>query len=299
MVASERGQLLLIGGIAVAIVVFSTILFAHSLAVTDGITTTGSADTIERSADREASVERDLGRLAAETRGDDIDGFEGRYENALQNYTGTHNRVVGTREGTYLNATLNESASLGTEVNQTDPEKFKRPNGTGSKTDWDLARDVQRVAVFSLNVSNINGIGKSLNITVTRPSSGSVDWYLNITGSPSGPNKTATANGNLVCDGSGDLRINLVQGSCEIGSDTETSFTSFTETVDGRYNVGIKDGSHADGTFVFAAVGDFEAPDSYNDADVSGYPVVPAVDTTYDTPSASYNRTVRVEVNDG
>ncbi len=70
MVANERGQLLLVGGIAVAIVVFSTILFAHSLAVTDGITTTGSADTIERTADREASVERDLGQLAAQARGD-------------------------------------------------------------------------------------------------------------------------------------------------------------------------------------------------------------------------------------
>ncbi|EMA18763.1 hypothetical protein [Haloarcula argentinensis] len=299
MVANERGQLLLVGGIAVAIVVFSTILFAHSLAVTDGITTTGSAETIERSADREASVERDLGRLAAETRGDDIDGFEERYEYALRNYTKTHNRVVASSGGTYLNATLNESASLGTEVNQTNSKQFKRPHGTGSKTDWDIAQDVRRVAVFRATVTNINGKGNRLNITVNSSKSKSVDWYLNVTGDPSGNRRNATVNGNLICDGKGELHINLVEGTCEIGGSTKTSFTSFSDTVDSRYNVSINHGSHASGTYVFAADGDFTSPDSYNSADTSPYPVVPAVDTTYHTPSASYNRTVLVEVDDG
>lgn len=299
MVANERGQLLLIGGVAVAIVMFSTILFAHSLAVTDGITTTGSADTIERTADREASVERDLGRLATQTRGDDLDGFEVRYEDALQNYTETHNQVAASSGGAYLNATLNESASKGTEVNQTNSEKFKRPNGTGSRTDWDIARDVQRVAVFRVTVDNINGNGNKLNITVNSSRSGSVDWHLNITGDPSGDRKNATANGNLVCDGEGELQINLVEGTCKTGGSTKTSFASFPETVDSSYTVSIDHGSHANGTYVFAADGNFTAPDSYSDYDTSPYPVVPAVDTTYDTPSASYNRTVLVEVDDG
>jgi hypothetical protein len=299
MVASERGQLLLIGGIAVAIVVFSTILFAHSLAVTDGITTTGSADTIERSADREASVERDLGRLAAETRGDDIDGFEGRYENALQNYTRTHNRVVGTREGTYLNATLNESASLGTEVNQTTSSRFNRPGGTGSNVDWDLARTVDRVVVFNLTVTDIPGSGTPFTVVVEGDSGSTWDLEVAEPGDrevrvnpPSSPPTT-------VCSGPGseDATVDFLDGTCSVGG-TSGTFTTFPDSLDAPYTVSIEKGNRARGIYRFAAIGNFPGT-SYDSDDTAPYPVVPAVDTTYDTPSASYNRTVLVEVDDG
>ncbi|MGB9931843.1 hypothetical protein [Haloarcula amylolytica] len=296
MVASERGQLLLIGGIAVAIVVFSTILFAHSLAVTDGITTTGSADTIERSADREASVERDLGVLAARTRGDDLDGFEERYENALRNYTRTHNRVVASSGGTYLNATLNESSSLGTEVNQTTASRFDRPGGTGSNVHWDIARSVDRVVVFNLTVTRIPGVGREFIVKVEGDSGDTWKMVVTEPGNkevavtpPSGPTTT--------CSGSGDADVDLLAGTCDIGG-TPGTFPSFTETLDAPYTVRIEKGNRARGTYRFAAIGNFPGT-SYDSGDTAPYPVVPAVDTTYDTPSASYNRTVRVGVDDG
>ena len=295
MVANERGQLLLIGGVAIAIVVFSTILFAHSLAVTDGITTTGSADTIERSADREASVERDLGQLAAQTRGDDLDGFEKRYENALQNYTWTHNRVVASGSGTYLNATLNESASLGSETNQTTESKFNRPGGTGSNVDWNISQNVDRVAVFNLTVTSIPGVGREFIIKVEGNSGGI--WEMVVT-EPGNKLVTVTppSGSTTTCSGSGDANIDLLAGSCDIGG-TPGTFPSFTETLDAPYNVSIDKGNRARGTYRFAAIGIFPS-ESYDPGDTAPYPVVPAIDVTYDTPSASYNRTVLVEVDD-
>ncbi|GCF14779.1 hypothetical protein Harman_27140 [Haloarcula mannanilytica] len=295
MVANERGQLLLIGGVAVAIVVFSTILFAHSLAVTDGITTTGSADTIERTADHEASVERDLGRLAVETRGDDLDGFETRYEDALQNYTETHNQVAASSGGAYLNATLNESASLGNETNQMTESKFNRPGGTGSNFNWDIARSVNRVATFDLTVTRIPGMGREFIIKVEGASGDT--WKMVVT-EPG--NKvvaiTPPSGSTTTCSGYGDADIDLLSGTCDIDGTTVT-FPSFTETLDAPYTVRIKKGNRARGTYRFAAIGDF--PDtSYDPIDTEPYPVVPAVDVTYDTPSASYNRTVFVEVGD-
>jgi hypothetical protein len=296
MVANERGQLLLIGGIAVAIVVFSTVLFAHSLAVTDGITTTGSADTIERSADREASVERDFARLAAETRGDDLDGFEEQYEHALENYTRTHNRVVASSGGTYLHATLNESASLGTEVNQTSSSRFNRPGGTGSNVDWDIARSVDRVVVFNLTVTDIPGSGTPFSVVV-EGDSGSI-WEMEVTESSPGSIKTVAVPGDpSACHDTGTVVVDLLEGSCSVGG-TSGSFTSFTDTLDSPYTVRIEKGNRARGTYRFAGIGDFPGT-SYDDGDTAPYPVVPAVDTTYDTPSASYNRTVLVEVDDG
>ena len=295
MVANERGQLLLIGGVAIAIVVFSTILFAHSLAVTDGITTTGSADTIERSADREASVERDLGRLAAETRGDDIDGFEERYENALQNYTRTHNRVVGSGEGTYLNATLNESASLGTEVNQTGTSsKFQRPDPSGGlQNDWPVANDVSRIAVFNLTADVIGG---SMNTFTLIIRNGSTDLTLSIEPSTVGSGNNVTVNGKTQCHGNGSVNVDLVAGSCTVGSNS-SSFDSY-HSLDPPYSVEIKNGNKAEGKYRFAAVGTFPSSNYASPVTRVNYPVVPAIDMTYDTPSAGYNRTVLVEVDD-
>ncbi|MFB6222935.1 MAG: hypothetical protein ABEH86_04585 [Haloarcula sp.] len=294
MVARERGQLLLVGGIAVAIVVFSTILFAHSLAVSDGITTAGSADTIERTADREASVERDLGRLATEARGDDLDGFEKRYEHALQNYTRTHNRVVSIRDGTYLNATLNESASLGTEVNQTGSSRFTRPGGTGSNVDWTIASDVRRVVVFNLTVKDIPGAGTPFTLVVEGDSGGT--WTLEVTETSPGAVKHVIVNGGpSACADTGDAEIDALEGTCSIGG-TSGTFTTFTSTLDAPYTVRIEKGNRARGSYRFAAIGNFPST-SYDTGDTAPYPVVPAVDTTYDTPPASYNRTVLVEVN--
>jgi|GEM_PF-1671722 len=306
MVANERGQLLLIGGVAIAIVVFSTILFAHSLAVTDGITTTGSADTIERSADREASVERDLGRLAAETRGDDLDEFEARYENALQNYTETHNRVVGGSGGAYLNATLNESASLGNETSQISPGEIDDPDGGPKPKEWVVAKNVTRIAVFNFTFTKGHDSGKPFNITVTGSNG---NWWalevsLNGTGSPK--NKTVTIRDSApgsdipVCTSpnsgpdSQDLMVNLITGTCNQGS----GFKTFSDVTKPPYTINVSKGQKADGTYRFAAIGTFPST-SYDSGDTEPYPVIPAVDTTYDTPSASYNRTVLVEVDDG
>jgi len=293
MVANERGQLLLVGGIAVAIVVFSTILFAHSLAVTDGITTTGSADTIERTADREASVERDLGQLAAQARGDGLDGFEERYEYALRNYTRTHNRVVASSGGTYLNATLNESASLGTEVNQTQTpaEKFKKPSGGGGNK-WLLVNESTRIAVFNLTYVKLNGGGNPTTIVIENTTD---RWTMTLDGTPSGPHKEIFVNGVSRCSGSANIDVDLLAGTCEISGTTKT-YPTFTDELGGGYNITIKHGSQSHVTYLFAADGDFSDIDSDHK---SSYPVVPAVDTTYDTSSTSYNRTVLVEVNDG
>ncbi|EMA17229.1 hypothetical protein [Haloarcula marismortui] len=288
MVANERGQLLLIGGVAIAIVVFSTILFAHSLAVTDGITTTGSADTIERSADREASVERDLGRLAAETRGDDLDGFEGRYENALQNYTRTHNRVVASSGGTYLNATLNESASSGKEANLTrsSNNKFQSPSGP-SKNDWTVVENVTRIAVFNITADKVFG-GPAFTVIV-----GNSDGELTLTIDSTGSGNSVIVNGTTQCSGPGTVRVDLVTGSCTAVGGINSSFDSY-HNLKSPYSVEIKNGNKAKGKSQFAAVGNFTS-----NVSASSYTIVPAVDTTYDTPSASYNRTVLVEVDDG
>ncbi|MBV0902022.1 hypothetical protein [Haloarcula salina] len=291
MVARDRGQLLLIGGVAIAIVVFSTILFAHSLAVTDAIATTGSAQSIERLADREASVNRDLGRLAVETRGDDLDGYETRYRDALSNYTVTYNRVVGSRDGTYLNATLNESASLGTEVNQTKTpaKQFKEPGGGGGNK-WNLVNESTRIVVFNITYVDLNGGGNPTTIVVENATD---RWTMTLDGTPPGTQKEILVNGVSRCSGSGTAHLEILSGTCEVAGSTGT-YPTFASELEGPYNVTIKHGAQSDVRYRFAALGDFS--DIHSDHKAP-YPVVPAVDTTYDTPSASYNRTVFVEVN--
>jgi len=88
------------------------------------------------------------------------------------------------------------------------------------------------------------------------------------------------------------LEVDLVAGTCNKGS----GFRTFSDVTKPPYDINVIKGQKAEGTYRFAAIGDFPGT-SYDSVDP--YPVVPAIDVTYDTPSASYNRTVLVEVENG
>ncbi|PSP62241.1 hypothetical protein BRC76_04825, partial [Halobacteriales archaeon QH_8_67_36] len=63
MVASDRGQVLLLGGLAIAIVFLTAIPLSNSLVVTESASTSETVGDIDSAAEREAGVERGIRTL--------------------------------------------------------------------------------------------------------------------------------------------------------------------------------------------------------------------------------------------
>ena len=125
----SRGQLLLLGGLAIAIVLLTAIPLANSLIVTESASTSETVTDIDTVAREEAAVVRSVETIVE--RSDTVD--ELRW--GLQNYSATYTRVRGASTGVYVNTTVNEGDSEGRERIQTaDPPQDYSTNGNN----WEL-----------------------------------------------------------------------------------------------------------------------------------------------------------------
>jgi len=288
MVASDRGQLLLLGGLAIAIVFLTAIPLSNSLVVSESASTSETVGDIDGAAQREASVERGIRTL--------INANDNRRLAALnrsvRNFTRYYTRVTAQQDGVYVNVTLNVTATEGTYADErlrsSPSSNYTRPDpsGPGDANDWDFARDVDEIAIF--------------NLTVTDSDGGSMNAFtVNVTGDSGSTNELrAVSNGSStteievrgtpVCSGS-SVEVDLTEGTCE----GVPSFQPITDGLDGPYTVRFENGNRADGNYTFASDGEF--PDSSwgaTDPAYRTYGIQPAFDVRYVGPDTSYTRTI-------
>ncbi|MFC7075783.1 hypothetical protein [Haloarcula halophila] len=299
--ADSRGQLLLVGGIAIAIVFLLSIILTNSLVVTSYTATPESADRIEEVEDRETAVQQDLTTIATAVRSNTtFSDYNSSLNASLRNYTRYRTRVSGSQSGVYINATLNRTASEGNITSQTgsSPTNFQRPDpsGPGPGYDWTIANDVDQIVLFNLTLSNvIGGPSNTFTIEVTGQGGSGSSWRLEAV--PSGGDiRIDTTTGTDVCpSGTSDPELNLIAGTCKGSSGPPENFTTFEDTLDKPYNIEIRNGNKVnDGKYWYGSTGEFPST-SYNSGDYSPYPITPAVDLTYTGPQTGYNRTIMLE----
>ncbi|WP_135304527.1 DUF7261 family protein [Haloarcula amylovorans] len=295
MVADDRGQLLLFGGITVAVVFLVTIALTNSLIVTQNVATPDNADRIEQVADREAAVERDLQAIVTRTRAaNDTDEFTDALNRSLANYSTYQTRVSGARTGSYVDVTLNKSSSRGNRTTSSGDFQRPDPSGPGNANDWPVVEDADTVTAFNMTVTTVNG-GPSNAFTIIVEGEGGNRWRLRVL-DPVGPVERAvrvehSGTSSTVCStptDTQDVRLNVTTGECTIAG-TTTTFQSFEDVLDSSFDVRFENGNRAGGQYVFASTGTF--PDgSYDSGDYSSYPAVPAIDVTY----TNYERTILI-----
>lgn len=107
MVSDDRGQVLLLGGLAIAIVLLTAILLSNSLVVTESASTSETVIAMDQAADREASVERGVRALLAQTNTSNVSAVKA----SLRDFSTYYTDVSGQQDGVYVGATVNISAS--------------------------------------------------------------------------------------------------------------------------------------------------------------------------------------------
>jgi len=290
MVADDRGQVLLIGGLAVAIVFLTAIPLSNSLVVSESASTSDTVADIDRAAEREASVERGLARVLASVDTTNTTAVN----NSLQNFTRTYANVSGQQDGVYVNATVNVDESRGGVVNGTDD--FRKYSGGGNQQNWDLVSDTETISEFSMWLNQTNSGNPTFEVIVSG-SSGD-EWRVELSrGTGSNSPKTVEIiqpdGSTETCTSTGDIRLDLKSGTCTMytgtGSPTTVEFTSFSESLSEPYDIRFERSNNVNlGRYRLAAVGDFDS------GSLSAV-VVPAVKLQYVGPDTSYTRTILVE----
>jgi len=298
---NDRGQLLLIGALALGVIFIGTVYTLNSLQQTDAVVRSGTTDALDDAQRQETQVRRGLTELATRVADSSPTGLESALRENITLYRRHAQNMSLTGDGAYVNASLNLSASEGSEINQSSVDQFQSP-APPVNNDWTLATGVNSTVTFRMNVTQVDGSGTpagSSRIIVENTSTGDT-WTLYLTNptadrvelnlstpSPS-PTPTCTDPGLNRTRG---FTLDLVAGEASDSAGTSCEFEGFPSHVDPGYEIRFENGQHARGTYSIHLLGTVETS-NFNSSQVSPSPVVPAVDYQYRGGQLSYNRTI-------
>jgi len=293
MVASERGQVLLIGGLAIAIVFLTAIPLSNSLVVSESASSSETVLDIDKADQREASIERGLRALIRNS----PDRSPEALNRSLKNFTRYYTQVSAQQDGVYVNATVNPTESEGGRLSQSSLDGFNEPDGNEGRADWSLTTDATQIEEFRVTVRDIPRSDNS-PFTINVSEAGSSDkWTVTVDRNPSS-DPELVVNGGSPTTVTLPVTVYISNGTYRTGTGPiEALPSSYRDTLNGPYNVHFNDskpGPRYSGTYVFAADGDVYSSPTGSTTYRSSI-IVPAIDLVYVGPDTTYERTMVIE----
>lgn len=306
----ERGQLLLVGAIGIALVVVGTVVLVNGLAFDDSISTRSNQDALSGAERTVGMIEADLNALAREVRTGIDPGtrdFVTAFRENISLYSRHYSNLSFDNGIVYTDVTFEGAESVnGTTIRQNEDTargacndgnrypRFTVENGS-CESDPTIVTDATEISQFNLTVRG-SGIGSSPQTTLVVEGDTGDEWRLVIekvgpTGpievrekAPSGDSTVGvfTIPFELVLQDDGQLRVS---GSEEV---------TFADGVSPPYEVGFENNpsrTALTGTYSLSTDGTLPAiigpqPETYSTV------VRPAVDIYYQRRDVTYNRTV-------
>ncbi|GAD53037.1 hypothetical protein MBEHAL_1797 [Halarchaeum acidiphilum MH1-52-1] len=293
--ADDRGQLILIAGIGVAVALVALALILNSLVFTQYLATKPSPDGSEAVAYQHAVADGVRG-LVSEA---NYREYDGNVSDTVRNGTGTLSDLLARQygaHGTLVNATV-RSVENGTSIHQDAPRRFTNASGNGN---WTLFGGADGVRGFRMTITNASAASAEhpfrLNVTLEGGMT-PIEIYPDTNGSGLIVNDTTDENSRLN-NVSTPATIDFANGSVN-GSHTDQLDFYESENVT---DVAVANGERAVGKYVVVANRSEEdvttSDDYYDTTDRSPY-AVPAVYATtlhasYAAPDVTYETDVHV-----
>ncbi|WP_262178446.1 hypothetical protein [Haloarcula laminariae] len=282
MVSDDRAQVLLLGGLAIAIVFLTAIPLSNSLVVSESASTSETVADIDRAAEREASVERGVRALVREADADDPAALN-RSLNIFSRY---YTNVSGQQDGVYVNATVD----IGESEQRLNLSGLEDPGTTGRDArEWQPVNETRSITGFNLTLTDAPP-SKYIYVNITNESG--YRYTLRARRGP-GPDTlvvetfSTTDATTAICDSfTGEITVRVVSGSCS-GTGDVHSFPPNNENSEVSFD--LPDSGNPGGRFELTAAGQFD--DSVqDDLNLTN----PAVDLNFVGPQTSYQRTIQV-----
>mgnify|MGYP000462918687 CR=1 FL=1 len=282
--SADRAQLILVGAFALAVVFVALALVMNAAIYTENLATrsetagTADAQAFERTTKATAQA---AFRYAHEVNDSGHDGLERNVTQAMDAYYNV-SRVQQATSGQLVGVSV--ATTPGTNVTETD-RVFESPGGAD---DWTLATGVGGTRSFGLDVENwAGGSGDELWVVA----GDAEDWYLNVSYDGSqwevGVNDSGTYTTCTMTIAS-EVTVDFSEGT--VGGDECAALD--LGSVGGTYDLGIRNGSVADGDYTLIA--DVEPSAVATSVPTEEVLYAMTVDVTYRTPKLQYRTTIRV-----
>ncbi|WP_246987833.1 DUF7261 family protein [Halorientalis marina] len=319
----DRGQLLLVGGIVLGIVILGTVVLLNGMQFNDTIGSQGNQQALQNAERTQEMVRQDLqrmaSRVAAGTDVTDSGKLESAYRSNVSTYAQLYSNMTFEDGIVFVNATFNESASEnGRLLEQTSTDTFQLADPTVAN-DWIVGNEMMILAPMEFTVDDFpdnNGANRP-NTTIRVTGSDGNVWELRINRSETdpidGPAFIAIVNGEQRAVESVDPGASVNLGTGELEADPGSGTTTvpafeFNEYVSRPYTVeidneqnGLGAGKLPKGTYRIGT--DSRYLDTQSGGGVQPEitnPVLrPAVDLTYRRPELDYRTTIYLNATGG
>jgi hypothetical protein len=326
--ADDRGQLLLIGALTIAIIVVGGVVLLNGMKYTDTVGSSGTASAVADSERLSAMVETDLRHLATRVDNDtDLLSFESAFRENVSQFNRYYSRAASARGSTFMNVSINASASAsGWVLNQSSSDYFEDDDGD---TEWTAITGANVTDPFEMTIDEWPGragvSGNRVELFVNVTNSGGEEWSLKFyetTGidgnvrhievyNESGLRESYRSDSESWFPDSGSYEIDVLNGEINTTatSEPETDLWTFAHGVDAPYDVSMQNkfiipgggrpspNLRSEGTYLIATDG--SATSDVDDVSESIPVVVPAIDVYYHRPEVEYTRTIRIDDDSG
>ncbi|GAA0282594.1 hypothetical protein [Halobacterium noricense] len=280
----DRGQLLLVAGLGLALAFVVLALVLNAVVFTENLATRNHGET-DDVVGYERATEAGVGGLLVQTNTHD-DADHANLRNVLGAGVGTWDAnasLLSASSGTITAASVG-SVENGTRIAQPDERNFSDANGTN---DWTAAVDVSETRRFEAVVTPTSGSPVTFTF-----SDGTASWRVEVIDEGSDTNVTAFQNGSRVAtetQSSDTVALDVTEGTV---NGTRIANWTFAENVSAPYDVSVENGGNANGKYGFVV----DVPNAEDDVSASTY-----ADRSSGSPTAVpalYSATVAVSVQD-
>ncbi|MFB6156544.1 MAG: hypothetical protein ABEJ34_01715 [Haloferacaceae archaeon] len=301
--SDDRGQMLLIGGLAIAVAFVALALILNSSVYIENVANrenvvvgeegvTVYQDDVRRGVGRAVTAGNANGSSPADRKSDINEGVE-TLASALRDYHAERGRAVDVAV---------DSHSVGTRVFRPDEGEFTEPNGTDD--DWTVGSNT-RFRRFGMNVTRSNlSSGALADVFRIRIDDGSTARKVYVFKNTTGPDKTVVRTRNVdtgalsapCVDATGSTTvINLTAGEV---SGEHCEALDFFESVDPSYTLAFRNGgsTNVTGRYDFVVNESNPSPDYGSDGEITTRKVVYStrVKAVYYAPDVKYVAKLRV-----
>ncbi len=308
----SRGQLLLIGAVSIALLIFGLAIVLNSVLYTSTVSPQAASDGTANAEMYRDAVERDVGGLMRSLANGSDYVIEDDFRSNFTSYGERLSESAATSEpGTMSIEYIPESSVTGARVAQSSPGELDNKNNNET---WTVAGSVTELQAFELNLTEIPktaGQPREFHVRVEEVS-GSGEWQLELYYNRSSGNvvfKTRDETAPLAdgCeyglptgDNENDVSIDIDLPSGTVDGRPGCNFT-FAQGISGDYrlkfaHVGPGNSAHTNGTYEGVIQGSAPASNYYNSS--SNNPHLQqtiynaTVELTYVADSVSYETTI-------
>jgi hypothetical protein len=289
MVSQERGQVLLMGALLVAIALIGTIVFINGMLFTVSADTGSDGAGMSEATEIRQAINDDIRAMVRSISRDGPADFEAALLENVSTYSRHYANTTASGDPAYVNVSVDTSESEGLLLRQTSAAKYRAEDNS---QDWALVDDnnASGITQFDLTVTNFQGVtdNSAFYITVA-DASGSAFWMAQLYKNQSTSTyRLNTRNQSTAfteqCSGFAGDQIDLLAGEvagCE--------FPTFLDEFDGPYTIRFEDGHKATGTYQIAVGSANEG--NFAPGQVQPSLVRPAVRVVYDSPDLRFDST--------